>query len=435
MSVGTVIRIIECIVTIYCGVVLAVRPKTNMRWDHPFAKVVFCILIGAGMAVDCVNSLWFKFSAITTILLAIYLFFVLLIFFQVYFWQLLIQNFFYWYLIMLYRFLVVYLCCTLKSVSFLQYIMEEYGESWHWIHIVCMLVTMGISSFIVYRTKTKQFIACYTKKDYVWMLLLLLCEGFINEIFFRADSLNGMKNKNYSIIGGLISWSLVCGISIFFAYRMYLSSRKKEQMSEMSLNLLEDQYLLVQKMFRQKRIQVHDAVHHDVLIMEYLQNGQYEDALQYLEKKLEITRSEGKNIYTGLDIIDLILNYKIKQAEKYKIKVDLDLDVFFCPLTDTEMCILMGNLMDNAIEAARELPEEQRWIKIFMKTPNSIFLLHIKNPYSGKRIKVAGHYMTTKLDQDLHGVGMDSVQRVVSKYKGNLDIEDDGKTFKVMVII
>lgn len=434
MSIGTVIRIIECIVTIYCGVVLAVRPS-YLRWEHPVAKVIFWVLIGAGMAFECVNTLYFKFSSMYTLMLAIYLFFVLFIFYYISFWKLLIRNFFYWYLIMLCRFLVICLCCLLDSVAFPQYINSVYGEPWHWIHVMSMFATIGIVLFAVFKKKNKPFIVCYSKKDYIWIILLLLCEEIINQVIFSEKNLSGEVSGNYLLLSGLALWSLLSGISIFLIYRMYLFSSKKEQMSEMSLNMLQKQYGLLQEMYKQKRMQVHDSVHHDILVMEYLQEGQYEEALQYLKEKIKKTKSEGRNRYTGLDIIDLILRYKIEEAKKYDIRVNVDLDVFFCPLTDTEMCVVLGNLMDNAIEAVRELPKEKRWIKVFMKTPNSIFLLNIKNPYEGKRKKVEGRYLTTKPDKNTHGVGMSSVERVIGKYHSSLDVEDDGKTFKAMIII
>lgn len=83
MSIGAAIRIIESIVTIYCGVILAVRPY-KMRWNNIPVKITFWALVVAGMTVECVNSLWFKFSSIITIALAVYLFAVLLIFYRIF---------------------------------------------------------------------------------------------------------------------------------------------------------------------------------------------------------------------------------------------------------------------------------------------------------------------------------------------------------------
>lgn len=434
MSIGAAIRIIESIVTIYCGVILAVRPY-KMRWNNIPVKITFWALVVAGMTVECVNSLWFKFSSIITIALAVYLFAVLLIFYRIFFLQLLIRNFFYWYLIILCRFWVICLCCMTSSVAFRQYIIEEYGEPWHWIHIAGMLATMGMVLFFVHKIKDRSFIAHCSKKDYFWMILLLLCEEIINEVIFNERNLSGLMSGNYLISSGLVLWSLVSGIIIFYIYRLYMISNKKEQMSEMNLKMLQGQYTLLQEMFEQKRMQIHDSVHHDMLVMEYLRGGQSEKALKYLERKIDKARLQGKNKYTGVDVIDLMLNYKMEEAKKYDIKVHMNLDVFFCPMEDMEMCIVLGNLLDNAIEAVAGLPPEQRWIRIFMKTPNQIFLLEIKNPYEGRRKKEAGHYITTKPDRSQHGLGLDSVERIIGKYHSELEIMDDGKEFLVMVNI
>ena len=88
----------------------------------------------------------------------------------------------------------------------------------------------------------------------------------------------------------------------------------------------------------------------------------------------------------------------------------LDIQVLFCPLKQDEMCILLGNLLDNAIEAVREVERKKRKIKVRMMTPNNMFLLEIQNPYEEVRKKTEQQYLTTKTDHTLHGLGLGSVQ-------------------------
>ena len=99
------------------------------------------------------------------------------------------------------------------------------------------------------------------------------------------------------------------------------------------------------------------------------------------------------------------------------------------------MCIVLGNLLDNAIEATAPLPLPQRQMQGFMRTPNKTCLLQVKNPYEGKRKKVEGYYLTTKPDKELHGLGLDSVDRIVKKYNGSIKINDNGREFIVDVTI
>ena len=92
--------------------------------------------------------------------------------------------------------------------------------------------------------------------------------------------------------------------------------------------------------------------------------------------------------------------------------------------------------MDNSVDAVKDLPEQERWVKIMMKSPNDIFLLEIANPYEGVRKKKQGHYLTTKKENSqMHGIGLGSVEKIVSNYDGDIEISDAGRIFKVVITI
>lgn len=429
MNIGTLIRIAECIVTIYCGVRLAVRPA-KMRWEHNAAKIIFCVLVIGAMVYESANTFWFKFSSITSLMVAVYLFVVLFVFYKISFVQLLAQNFLYWFTIILGRMFVISICCAIKSMEIFQYITVSNGEPWHWIHIVSMLVTMGISVLLLYVKRGKPLIIFQSKKDYFWIMFFVFCEEVVNEAIF------GSKNKFdsvYLIFSGFALWGMASLLIIFYIHRMYLDGNEKEKVLEMNIEMLRNQYTMLQNLYTEKSIQVHDAVNHDILLIQYLRENQNEVALEYLEKKLDKERSGKKQDYTGIPAIDLMLDYKIHQAKKYDIEVDIKVSAYFCPFEDTEICIVLGNLFDNSMEAVRDLPQDKRRIQIVMKTPNDIFLLSIKNPYEGKRKKAEGYYVTTKPDKKSHGLGLKSVEKIVHKYNGMLEVMDDAGEFMVVV--
>ena len=103
-------------------------------------------------------------------------------------------------------------------------------------------------------------------------------------------------------------------------------------------------------------------------------------------------------------------------------------------MDETELCIIIGNLFDNAIEAVKGLPDEQRQIDFSIQNPNGIFRIEITNPYEGERRKVEHHYLTTKKENtEMHGLGLMSVQKIVEKYDGLIEINDVDSLFKVDV--
>ena len=175
--------------------------------------------------------------------------------------------------------------------------------------------------------------------------------------------------------------------------------------------------------------------HQHLLLEDYLVRGKKDEALSYLKEMNQSMERTSENRYSGFTVIDFMLDYKIQTAKKEGIDFFLDVQILFCPLKRDEMCILLGNLLDNAIEAVRGLDRENREIRVRMMTPNNMFLLEIQNPYEGVRKKVQERYLTTKSDHNLHGLGLDSVKRIVEKNGGFLEISDENQIFQVNVTL
>ena len=96
--------------------------------------------------------------------------------------------------------------------------------------------------------------------------------------------------------------------------------RYQQQISDMNFEMLKKQYETIQKMYTEKRMMLHDSVHQDVLILEYLHDRKYEEAQTYFEKKIAATKKRSRNRYTGIEVLNLMLNYEIEQAEEKTIK-------------------------------------------------------------------------------------------------------------------
>lgn len=129
------------------------------------------------------------------------------------------------------------------------------------------------------------------------------------------------------------------------------------------------------------------------------------------------------------------VDFMEEQAEEKAIRVKCAVEAYHCPVDETELCIIIGNLFDNAIEAVKDLPDEQRQIDFSIQNPNGIFRIEMSNPYEDERRKVEHHYLTTKKENtEMHGLGLMSVQKIVEKYDGLMEISDTDNVFKVIVI-
>ena len=267
------------------------------------------------------------------------------------------------------------------------------------------------------------------------MAAYVTLEIVIGEILFNNEIEGNFIQGDYILFSIIVFVCLFSLLSAIIFYKGYKDMWYQQQISDINFEILKRQYETIQKVYTEKRMLLHDSVHQDVLILEYLQNGKYREAQTYFEKKIAATKKKSKNRYTGIEVLNLMLNYEIEQAEEKAIRVKCAVEAYHCPVDETELCIIIGNLFDNAIEAVKDLPDEQRQIDFSIQNPNGIFRIEMSNPYEDERRKVEHHYLTTKKENtEMHGLGLMSVQKIVEKYDGLMEISDTDNVFKVIVI-
>lgn len=98
------------------------------------------------------------------------------------------------------------------------------------------------------------------------------------------------------------------------------------------------------------------------------------------------------------------------------------------------MTIILGNLLDNAIEASSKV-EENPYINVKLKYDKGRLFLQVANPYAGELIEKSGKFITTKADKDNHGIGLESVKKVIQKYSGTMSVDYDDNIFSVVILM
>ncbi len=137
--------------------------------------------------------------------------------------------------------------------------------------------------------------------------------------------------------------------------------------------------------------------------------------------------------YTVNPSVDTVLRIKLGLAKAEGIKVDF---MILIPkrleIDYGDIGVLYGNLLDNAIEACRKIPEKERFIRVENKYHAGKLLLVINNSKENRKNE---HFKTTKKDLYSHGHGVASVRRVVEKYNGVIQFKDNGTTFEVSAML
>ena len=167
-------------------------------------------------------------------------------------------------------------------------------------------------------------------------------------------------------------------------------------------------------MYQQVRGWRHDYHNHVQMMKAYLSQGQYQQLDAYLDQLTTDLSTVDTVIKTGNVMVDAILNSKISIAKSRQIAINAKAIVpkqFEC--SDLELCIVIGNLMDNAIEACMELSNPaDRFIRIYLDVIKGKFYLCITNSMNRSIHKVHGKYRTTKTEETAafrHGWRMHSL--------------------------
>ncbi|WP_052307062.1 ATP-binding protein [Acetobacterium woodii] len=103
-------------------------------------------------------------------------------------------------------------------------------------------------------------------------------------------------------------------------------------------------------------------------------------------------------------------------------------------ISSFDLAIVLGNLLDNAIEAVAEL-EKDRQIKIKMNYDKGRFIILVENHYQGQRLKIGDQYLTTHKEKSEHGLGLENIKKVLEKYNGTMQIEDTETIFSVRLLM
>ncbi len=180
----------------------------------------------------------------------------------------------------------------------------------------------------------------------------------------------------------------------------------------------------------------HDIKQKYIYFQVLLETGQYDELARYYQENLKFLTEKKHVADSGNIYFDSILNYKAEIAERDGIRLLPELEVpHDCQINGEELSICLGNLLDNAIEAAREVEESQRHIYMKARVQGSNLYLEVRNPYEMPRIRKRGEYMTTKPDVRSHGWGLQIIRDIVERYHGELTITDEHGLFCVRILL
>lgn len=179
----------------------------------------------------------------------------------------------------------------------------------------------------------------------------------------------------------------------------------------------------------------HDIKNHYAALAHLLDSGKTQQAREYLRHLTSESTNIKPIINTGNNIVDFILNSKIKKAMENDIKVNCDIVIPpSLSISGVDISVILSNLTDNAIEACQKLAENKN-INIKMQIYKDNLFIDISNTYTGEVLLMDDSFISLKKNKTEHGLGIGNVKNIVAKNKGTIDIKYDNNTFNVSILL
>ena len=193
----------------------------------------------------------------------------------------------------------------------------------------------------------------------------------------------------------------------------------------------------IDKRYQETRLLWHDFNNHLLAVKALYENGHEAQAAKYIDDLSEQSYARLLPAKSGSDTLDLLLFKKHQQANEMGVAIRFKMGCSLAGLaiTDYDMCSLFGNILDNAIEAARKVKAADVAVLLRVEQQNSMLYICCENPYEGELLKQDGELKTTKKDAAKHGIGLSSVKHICKKYNGSVEVETADNIFRLSVLL
>ena len=208
-----------------------------------------------------------------------------------------------------------------------------------------------------------------------------------------------------------------------------------KRISAYQRELIETHYREVDNMYRQIRGWRHDYRNHIQTMKAYAAEGDWEAIRRYLDLLDEDLTSVDTAVKTGNPMADAILNSKISLANSKKIRVIADAHIpVKLKSSEIDLCCILGNLFDNAIEASEKLPEDQRVIRVYMDMKNTQLYISFTNFTAGKKLKKEGKLFRSTKGEG-HGFGLVRIDAIVERLDGYISRNSEDGAFTTEILL
>ena len=299
-------------------------------------------------------------------------------------------------------------------------------------HVIMSIMILALTGYSVYRF------------SYMLVVWIFLCFIWNHYHFLKEERIFStiiiLLYLGILFLGvyydGFIAGGIAALIFILLEYLLQRIMKREEDKTIIYQNkLMKQQMDEIENIYMTMRGWRHDYHNHLQSLKGFLSLNKVEQMKDYLNE-LETDLDSIDTLYHSGNLqLDSILNAKLAIAEKGQIRIHCDASI---PpqlhVSDLDLCVILGNLLDNAIESCRKIKDpDERFIRVYIGILKKQLYISITNATSETVKQRTDHYFTTKRGD--HGHGLKRVDQVVKKYDGYLNRQNEPGVFATEIVL
>ena len=230
---------------------------------------------------------------------------------------------------------------------------------------------------------------------------------------------------------------LMMSVLVFNINRQYEVEKELARLKSEQAELLERDYTAVNRAYQVNARLFHDFHNHIGVLRQFLTHEKYGEAVRYLDELQAPVRNLTAAVWTGDETADYLINSKAAAAEADGIRFQVQVEFpRRTNIRSVDLCAILGNLLDNAIEAARQVENpERRTVALTIRRIHQMLVIKVENSFAGAPVQEKGELKTTKTEGGLHGWGLKSAQTAAEKYDGMVQAGVSGEVFRAVATL
>ena len=218
-------------------------------------------------------------------------------------------------------------------------------------------------------------------------------------------------------------------ILAYFIYFRSLTLQKEKQEIQSRLISYQQQYKWLNERIEKEKKRRHNLRHHLRTMSMLAQEGMTEKLQNYIENYLSEIKEIGLQNVSSNPALDEVMSYYIVQAQEKKIDIRCRVDVSEKLLLNlTDMTVLLGNALENAMNTCERCPEGDARIRVIIRQFKKNLLIKVENSIAPEEYDVLGRKVRM-------GYGLESIDMIVRKYQGDMDLVREKDKFVLKVIL